>query len=303
MGLQPLLTPITLDTMLTYSRLVMSDWGGTNSIIESVEAGCDIEMPFSNQWRGQKLIQAVWDGRLSREAIQKAATNVLYMVERTKGGDMSEEPPEREEDKLETRQLIKEAGIQGLTLLKNDGGLLPIKSSQKKIAVIGPNSNRAVAGGGGSASLNPYYSTIPLDSIRKVPGKDVSYALGCHTYKLLPLAAEYCTTASGEQGVSLEFHVGDQFEGAPAVIQTRTNTDLYLWFVRVSLLPRIPLCSYHNSECPGLTIALGIQFRLKWAMSGLSESRPCSHQSRVVCIHSAFHPLGLDGSSWTEQWR
>jgi beta-glucosidase len=209
-------------------RLVMSDWCGINSTVESIEAGCDIEMP-AGQWRGEKVSTAVKDGKLSAEAVEKAAANVLYMVERTRGSDMSIEPAERENDREETRQLIRDAGAEGLTLLKNEGSLLPIKPSQTKIAVIGPNANRAIAGGGGSASLNPYYKTIPLESIKAVPGKEVSYSQGCHTWKWLPLAQDYCTTATGVQGVVLEFFEGDKFQGKPRVIQHKTNTDLYLW--------------------------------------------------------------------------
>ncbi|KAG9233164.1 glycoside hydrolase superfamily [Amylocarpus encephaloides] len=212
-----------------FEGLVMSDWGGVNSTAESIEAGCDVEMPMSKKWRGEKAIEAVKNGSLSKEAVEKAAANVLYLVERTKGTDMSAEVAEREDDREETRSLIRDAGVEGLTLLKNEGNVLPIKPEQTKVAVIGPNANRAIAGGGGSASLNPYYNTLPLDSIKAVPGKEVSYSLGCHTWKWLPLAADYCTTASGEQGVSLEFFVGDKFEGSPKVIQHRTNTDLFLW--------------------------------------------------------------------------
>ncbi|KAH8679882.1 glycoside hydrolase superfamily [Tricladium varicosporioides] len=212
-----------------YDGLVMSDWGGTNSIVQSIEAGCDIEMPTSQKWRGEKAIKAVDEGKLSPKAIEKAAANVLYLVERTKGFDMSAELAEREDNRPETRKLIRDLGVEGLTLLKNEGSTLPIKPSETKIAVIGPNANRAIAGGGGSASLNPYYNTLPLESIRAVPGREVTFSPGCHTYKWLPLAAEYCTTASGEQGVSLEFFVGDKFEGEPKVIQHRTNTDLFLW--------------------------------------------------------------------------
>ena len=209
----------------------MSDWGGTNSEYESIEAGCDIEMPVSTKWRGEKALQHIQDGRLSKEAVEKAAANVLYLVERTRGNDTSPELPEREDDREETRQLIREAGAEGLTLLKNEGEILPIKPSETKIAIIGPNANRAVAGGGGSASLNPYYNTIPLDSIKSIGGKgrEIFYALGCHTYKWLPLAANFCTTASGEPGVILDFFEGDRFEGPPKVIQRKTNTDLFLW--------------------------------------------------------------------------
>lgn len=208
---------------------MVSDWGGINSSIESVEAGCDIEFPYSSKWRLDKLVTAVNEGRISIEDINQAAENVLTLVERLKGGDMSTEAPEREDDREETRELIRTAGHEGLTLLKNDGGILPLCPKSTKVAVIGPNANRHIAGGGGSASLNPYYNTIPLDSIRKVSKQKVSFAQGCHIHKWLPVASEYCTEQSGKPGVHIDWYAGDKFEGNPVVKQRRTNTDLFLW--------------------------------------------------------------------------
>lgn len=207
----------------------MSDWMGVNSVVESVAAGCDLEMPFSENWRGEKLIQAVKDGKLSQDSVEKAAANVLYLIERCRGDDMSPEEPEKEDDTPERREVIRRAGGQGITLLKNEGSLLPLDAAKPKIAVIGPNANRAIAGGGGSAALNPYYNTLPLDSIREAAQGEVTYSMGCDTYKWVPLATPYCKSLHGEEGVTIEFFTGDRFEGEPAVTQTRTSTDLMLW--------------------------------------------------------------------------
>ncbi|KFY56046.1 hypothetical protein V496_06817 [Pseudogymnoascus sp. VKM F-4515 (FW-2607)] len=212
-----------------YDGLVMSDWTGVNSVAESIEAGCDLEMPYSDNWRGEKAVQAVKDGKLSQDAVEKAAANVLYLIDRVRGQDTSPEEPEREEDTPETRELIRRAGSQGLTLLKNRSNLLPLDAEKTKIAVIGPNANRAIAGGGGSASLNPYYNTLPLWSIQRASSKDVTYALGCDIYKWIPLATPFCKALSGEEGVTIEFYTGDKFESEPTVVQTRTSTDLMLW--------------------------------------------------------------------------
>jgi beta-glucosidase len=211
------------------TRTVISDWTGTNSTVESIQAGCDIEFPFSTKWRFEKVLDALKEGRISEADIDQAAENVLTLVERTKGSDMSAEAEEREDDREDTRNLIREAGVQGLTLLKNEGSILPINPATAKVAVIGPNANRAIAGGGGSASLNPYYTTLPLDSIRKVAQQPVTYSQGCHIYKWLPLASPYCTDKTGKQGVSIEWFKGDKFAGQSAVVQRRTNTDLFLW--------------------------------------------------------------------------
>ncbi|KAH8682350.1 glycoside hydrolase family 3 protein [Xylariales sp. PMI_506] len=211
-----------------FDGTVISDWGGTNSTVQALKAGCDIEFPYSTQWRFDKVIKALEDDKLTHDDIDRAVENILTLVERTKGEDMSTEPQEREDDRVETRALIRQAGAEGITLLKNEGSILPIHPSTK-IAVIGPNANRAIAGGGGSASLNPYYNTLPLDSIRAVAQQKVAYAQGCHIYKWLPVASPFCTDKSGKPGISLEWYRGDKFQGDVVVQQRRRNTDLFLW--------------------------------------------------------------------------
>ncbi|KAM6479568.1 glycoside hydrolase superfamily [Trichoderma sp. SZMC 28011] len=211
-----------------YDGTVISDWSGINSTVESVGAGCDIEFPHSTKWRFDKLVEAVNEHRIDIAEIDRAAENVLCLIERVKpSADMSPERPEQEEDRQETRQLIRTAGHEGLTLLKNDG-ILPICPKTTKIAVIGPNANRASANGGGSASLNPYYTTLPLDSIRQVAG-EVKFAQGCSIHKWLPVASKYCTNSAGNVGVDIDWYAGDRFHGEPVVTQQRNHTDLFLW--------------------------------------------------------------------------
>lgn len=207
----------------------MSDWGGLNSTVESIRAGCDVEFPFSTKWRFDKVLAALKQGQISQKDINQAAENVLTLVHRVRGDDLYEQAAEREDNRPETQALIGEAGAQGLTLLKNEGSILPIDHREATVAVIGPNANRAIAGGGGSASLNPYYNTRPLESIKRVAARDVTYAQGCHINKWLPVASPFCTTKEGEEGVVIEWFAGDEFEGSPVVHQRRTNTDLFLW--------------------------------------------------------------------------
>lgn len=207
---------------------MISDWTGINSTAESIKAGCDIEFPYSKKWRFEKVLKALEDGSLTEQDIDRAAENVLTLVERTKGDDMSAEAAEREDDREETRRLIHEAGVQGLTLLKNEGSVLPI-DKKAKVAVIGPNANRAIAGGGGSASLNPYYTTLPLDSIRKASEGEVTYSVGCHIHKWLPVASPFCTDKAGKLGVTIDWFRGDKFANEPVLTQNKPNTDLFLW--------------------------------------------------------------------------
>ncbi|KAK2789927.1 hypothetical protein FQN53_000980 [Emmonsiellopsis sp. PD_33] len=212
-----------------FDGCVMSDWTGTNSVAESIAAGCDLEMPGPTKWRGERAIRAVHEGELSREAVERAAGNVLYLIERVRRGQpVGEEPPEKTDDTPERRQLIRRAGVQGLTLLKNNG-VLPI-SAGKKIAMIGPNVKRTIVHGGGSASLKPYYAINPYDGLQSQLDDELIYARGCDTNKWLPLISDAdLTTPDGAPGVVVEFFHGDMFKGPPAFIHHKAQTDLFLW--------------------------------------------------------------------------
>jgi beta-glucosidase len=217
--------------MLMLTSLVMSDWGGTNSTSQSIKNGCDLEMPGPTKLRGKKVLEAIEKGELTIKDVENSAARVLSWIERCGRFDLPwEEPEEKANDTPELRALIRQAAMEGLTLLKNENHALPIGPDVRTIAIIGPNAKRPVAGGGGSASLKPYYLTTPYDSIKEMTGDcEILYAPGAQTEKWLPLASNICTTPDGKPGVVLEFYKGDKFEGVPMFIQNRPRTDLFLW--------------------------------------------------------------------------
>lgn len=208
---------------------IISDWTGTYATAPSIKAGVDIEMPGPSKWRKIEQVRAsIEKGELEQRDVEEAAARVLYLVDRTKG--LSDSTPERAEqsiDNIETRNLILQAGIEGLTLLKNENRVLPIRNA-RKIAMIGPNVKRAIASGGGSAGLNPYYNVTPWQGMQNRFDGKITFSQGCDSSKWLPLASPYCTS-NNETGVRLEYYKGDRFEGEPAVIQHKVSTDLWLW--------------------------------------------------------------------------
>ncbi|KAF2846846.1 glycoside hydrolase family 3 protein [Plenodomus tracheiphilus IPT5] len=208
---------------------IISDWTGTYATAASIKAGVDIEMPGPSKWRKVDQVKAsIEKGELALEDIEAAAARVIYLVDRTKGlGDTTPEQAEQSIDNVETRNLILQAGIEGLTLLKNENNVLPIRGA-RKIAMIGPNVKRAIASGGGSAGLNPYYKVTPWQGIHNRFDGEITFAQGCDSSKWLPLASPYCTS-NNETGVRLEYYKGDRFKGEPAVVQHKVSTDLWLW--------------------------------------------------------------------------
>ncbi|KAF1932188.1 glycoside hydrolase family 3 protein [Didymella exigua CBS 183.55] len=213
-----------------WNGAIISDWTGTYATAPSIKAGVDIEMPGPSKWRKfEQVEEALVNGELEPKDIEEAAARVLYLVDRTKGlGNKTPEEPEQSIDNVETRNLILQAGIEGLTLLKNENNVLPIRNA-KTIALIGPNVKRSIASGGGSAGLNPYYRSSPWDGMRNRFDGELTFAQGCDSSKWLPLATPYCTAPDGQQGVRLEYYRGDRFKGEPAVVQHKVSTDLWLW--------------------------------------------------------------------------
>ncbi|CAZ81097.1 unnamed protein product [Tuber melanosporum] len=146
-------------------------------------------MPGPAHRRGENLLKAIEESNNDTKllaAVKTGARHVLELIARSgKWGRFGEEP-EMANDKPEHRALIRKTGAEGIVLLKNESNALPISTSVKKIAWIGPNANECIAGGGGSANLNPHYLTNPLDSIReaaKEHGIEVNYEIGCQTEK------------------------------------------------------------------------------------------------------------------------
>lgn len=166
-----------------WKGLVMSDWGGTNSTAESINAGMDLEMPGPTKWRKvEDVKEAIAAGKTSEEAVTERARNVLELLVKTKQFEDPITPPEKAINRPSTQKLIRQVGGAGAVLLKNEGGVLPIKKEnlpKKKIALLG-HAKDALIHGGGSASVNAHYKITPYEGLKAAVGDDIElvYAKG-----------------------------------------------------------------------------------------------------------------------------
>jgi beta-glucosidase len=189
-----------------FDGLVMSDWFGSHTTAETVNAGLDLEMPGPTRDRGSKLVAAVKAGQVSAETIRKRARAVLRLLERVGAFEDPAMPEEQAIDRPEHRALIRKIGAAGTVLLKNDG-LLPLdKAALGGVAVIGPNAAEARVMGGGSAQINAHYRVSPLDGIRAaLAGSNrVVHVTGCGNDRLIRRL---------DQPVEAEFHDNTDFAG------------------------------------------------------------------------------------------
>ncbi|KAF4221525.1 hypothetical protein CNMCM5878_008773 [Aspergillus fumigatiaffinis] len=169
-----------------WDPLIMSDWLGTYTTIDSMNAGLDLEMPGPTRYRG-KYIESAMQARLIKQStINKRARKVLEFVERAGRAPVSVEETGR--DFPEDRALNRTLCANSIVLLKNDGNLLPIPKTVKKIALIGSHVKTPAISGGGSASLEPYYAVSLYDAVvEALPDAEVLYEAGAYAHKMLPV--------------------------------------------------------------------------------------------------------------------
>jgi beta-glucosidase-like glycosyl hydrolase len=168
-----------------WNPLIMSDWYGTYTTIDSMNAGLDLEMPGVSRYRG-KFVESALQARLIKQStIDARARKVLEFVKQASQVQVSE--VERGRDFPEDRVLNRKICANSIVLLKNEG-ILPLPSDIKKIALIGSHMKTPAISGGGSASLEPYYSVSLYDACREaLPNAEVLYKTGAYAHRMLPV--------------------------------------------------------------------------------------------------------------------
>ena len=163
-----LLTDI-LRTEWGFGGMVVTDWGAMNDRIAGFRAGCDLNMPGGSDYMEKEVLQAVKNGTLPVSCIDNSARRVLELVFRA-----TETLREKAACDYEAHHaLAKRAAAEGAVLLKNEGGILPLKQGAK-IAVIGAMAKNLRYQGAGSSHINPTGLSQPLDFL-----PDAVYAPGC----------------------------------------------------------------------------------------------------------------------------
>ena len=166
-----------------FKGFTVSDWGGTHSTMGAMLHGLNVQMTGSN-YLGQPVIDSIKVGKLTEEMVNEKVKQILrvrYAIEAipddVANTKMTSQP--------ECQEIAKKVAEKSIVLLKNQGGVLPIAKSVKKIAVIGQNAVLKTQSGGMGAGVKALYEVTPLEGICKRAGADVEvkYAPG---YKNFP---------------------------------------------------------------------------------------------------------------------
>ena len=153
-----------------FDGYVVSDWGAVNDRAKGVAAGLDLEMPASGGVNDRLIVEAVREGRLDEKMVDQAAERILTINYRY----LENARPETPWDKDAQHQLARDLAAECMVLLKNEGGLLPLKEGTS-IAVIGRFAVEPRFQGGGSSHINSFKVTSLMDALEGAP---VAYADG-----------------------------------------------------------------------------------------------------------------------------
>lgn len=156
-----------------HEGFVVSDWGAVNERDHGLAAGMELEMPYDKGT--DKIIDAVRNDRISEEALNEAVERLLRIVFRV----AEHAKPGAAYDRETHHRLAREVARESMVLLKNEGGILPLKR-EGRIAVIGEMAKSPRYQGGGSSRVNPTILEDISEEITKSAGSgaEVVYEQG-----------------------------------------------------------------------------------------------------------------------------
>jgi len=220
-----------------FQGYVVSDCGAVNDIyqnhkftptlggaaVAAVKAGTDLTC--GTEYR--TLVDEVKAGHIAEAEIDRSLERLMVARFRLGMFDPKERVPYSripisENDSSAHRLVARDAEREAIVLLKNEGGVLPLGASVRKIAVLGPSADDPVALLGNYHGVSSKQVT-PLEGLeRQLSTAQVRYALGAtytpSTAALVP--STFLTAPDGGRGVLAEYFANPDLQGEPKLRRT-----------------------------------------------------------------------------------
>ena len=157
-----------------FKGILMSDWDATYDGVAAANNGLDLEMPSARFMNAQVLLPAVQSGEVKESTIDDKVLRILRVALRYHWLDHPQLDLADSTYSVADRPVALEGALESITLLKNEGHLLPLDPAKiKTIAVIGPDAWPAVTGGGGSSEATAFAPVSIVTGIADLLGPKV----------------------------------------------------------------------------------------------------------------------------------
>ncbi|MDP4290078.1 MAG: glycoside hydrolase family 3 C-terminal domain-containing protein [Bacteroidota bacterium] len=216
-----------LKTKWGFNGILMSDWGSVHDGIEAFKGGTDLEMPGNSKMTAKVLLPAFANGTISEKAINDKVSRILRVCFSFGFFDRPQTIASIPNDDPTSAKVALNLARGGIVLLKNQDHLLPLKASKiKKIAILGPNANTYVSGGG-SSQTDPFHSVNYFEGLKKAAkNMEVNYTMGIPSLSNLSSKSLFYTApGSTTVGLKAEYYDNKTLDGTPKVIRIEKTVD------------------------------------------------------------------------------
>ncbi|MDE3181450.1 MAG: glycoside hydrolase family 3 C-terminal domain-containing protein [Acidobacteriota bacterium] len=220
-----------------FRGIVMSDWDATYNGVAAANNGLDLEMPSPRFMNERTLLPAIQSGQVTEATIDDKVRRILRVALEFGFINHNQQDLNIPLYNEQSREAALKSAEEGMVLLKNKGGILPLDLSKiHSVAIIGPDAYPAEASAGGSAHVTPFAAISFLQG--------VSDALGAHVHvywssgvKDLPSifmgpggfsGSSFSTDEQGTHpGLKQEEFEGSSFTGQPTSVRTVMRINSY----------------------------------------------------------------------------
>lgn len=175
-----------------FDGVVISDWGGAHDTKQAVENGLDLEFgswtngldwgasnAYDNYYLARPYLELLKKGEADEKTLDDKVRRILRLIFRTA---MNTQKPFGSLNSPEHLAAARRIAGEGMVLLKNEGGVLPLDpAATKRLLVVGENAVKMMTVGGGSSSLKVRHECLPLEGIRtaaEAAGCEVAFERG-----------------------------------------------------------------------------------------------------------------------------
>ncbi len=206
-----------------FKGILMSDWDATYDGVAAANNGLDLEMPSPKFMNARNLLPAVQNGQVKESTMDDKVLRLLRTELRYGFTARPQFDPADSTYSVADRAVALRGALESITLLKNEGHLLPLDPAKiKTIAMIGPDAWPAVPGGGGSSEATAFDPVSMVTGIGNFLGPNVHvlYSRG------LPEMNDVFRDTHWDGDVRVETFPSNDFTGAP---ETGTRRNVADW--------------------------------------------------------------------------